>query len=711
VADAKSPPRHDVLLGGCSPEPLAHYLKGIGILRVVAEQIDHDATTYWRGDELWLRSTLDEKALRSFFFEKFVPTPIIAPWNGGSGFFPKDNAEALSAIAASTQPRLEPYRRAIATARSILSRLGVTEKPDSDRKVIVVDALRAELEDSAIAWLDAALILSADEGLFFPPLLGTGGNDGRLEFTKNQMERVQELFLEKSDPLLLDGALFGATVPGLTRKAAIGQFLPSAAGGANAGPGFDRESLVNAWDYLLMLEGAVTLTGAASRRLQPGVPSSLAFPFLVRAAGAGYASSSSSDEDETRGEMWMPLWPRPLSLREVRALFGEGRAKVRGLGRHDDVATARDATTGVDFARAVAGLGVQRGVDRFTRFGFHTRNGLAYLATPLGRWNVKHTTTVDLLAEIDGWLQRFRRVATDRLAPASWRRVTRQLEEAILDLTGGGSPLSMLIALGAADGVIDKSRQFAAEKGIIPLRALSPAWIEACHEDTTELRLAVALSAAGIRRRIVHARGGTWPKIDDGATVFRGGGLIKDLIATSLRIDVERAMGLESCPREVETDLDDLARFIDHDVDDDLLEDLIRGCALVGQLRPRRGGNGRRLPLAFSICALANARELERGMVKVPRTPGLVHHLAAGHMQRASELALRRLRGLGFVLRDRTQLSALPDVTNRIAAALAFPLSPRQLEILTRNLFPKSSRSPTNPENEIATRQNNVDPS
>ena len=78
---------NDLILMGCAPVPLAHYLKALGIFRIVAEQKDPGAKGYWRGDCFRLRTTMDRESLRSFFLEDYSPTPIIAPWNGGSGFY------------------------------------------------------------------------------------------------------------------------------------------------------------------------------------------------------------------------------------------------------------------------------------------------------------------------------------------------------------------------------------------------------------------------------------------------------------------------------------------------------------------------------------------------------------------------------------------------------------------------------------------------
>ena len=87
-------------------------------------------------------------------------------------------------------------------------------------------------------------------------------------------------------------------------------------------------------------------------------------------------ASDSEYGDSSRAEFWAPLWNRPTSLRELERLMSEGRAQ---LGR-------RQVSSGSDFARAVTGLGTERGVSEFQRYGFLVRNGLAYLAAPLGRF-------------------------------------------------------------------------------------------------------------------------------------------------------------------------------------------------------------------------------------------------------------------------------------------------------------------------------------
>ena len=56
--------------------------------------------------------------LESFFNKEYSPTPIVAPWNGGSGFYLGDFVEGIEAIASSDQRRFAEYCYVISQIRS-----------------------------------------------------------------------------------------------------------------------------------------------------------------------------------------------------------------------------------------------------------------------------------------------------------------------------------------------------------------------------------------------------------------------------------------------------------------------------------------------------------------------------------------------------------------------------------------------------------------
>lgn len=716
--------RHEHVLEGCRPVPLAHYLKGLGILRLVGEQADDGARGFWRRDRFVLRTDLDRPALERFFLEDYAPTPIVAPWNGGSGFYPKDNKAGVEAITGSSAQRLGSYRETIQGAATILADLGIDEKVTKEDKQRLLEACRSKLPDIALDWMDAAYLLT-DDSAKYPPLLGTGGNDGRLDFTNNFMQRLVDAFDPSSGgPTANSASLLAASLwdepSEAMQKAAIGQFLPSGAGGANAASGFEGNALINAWDFILMLEGAVTFAAAAVRKMEQETPGALSYPFTVRQAGVGYASASDEDEASARAEMWMPLWERVASHTEVRQLFSEGRAR---LGR-------RSPRNGVDFARAIAGLGVDRGIASFQRYGFQVRNGLSYLAVPLNRFPVRAKSCVGLLHEIDGWLDTFRRGAGATNAPASAGRALRHLDSAIMELCQHGDGLRLqqvLITLGRCEHVMARSMRWTEEVRLCPVPPLSPTWLSQIDDGSIELRLAASLASVRgpykdrdrrdvwvpLRHQMEPVT--TWKsegrlrvRWDPGAgrdVAWTSGHLTDALNAVMhrrLTSAVQSGSTSYADHGSCRASLGDVADLTEGRVDEARLTDLLWGCVLLDWARvapddlpgPRPDS---RVPHPGALYALMKlcfaGRPLRVLMQKLCSEQASqangdiplvrqIHRLAAsGRGSDAAAHAIRRLRGSGLVpALSSTQVGAVTSA--RTAAALLLPLADRDLNSL-----------------------------
>jgi CRISPR-associated protein Csx17 len=674
-----------VALAGCQPAPLASYLKALAVLRLVAEQHDPEARGCWTPEGFELRSTLDGDALVEFFSERYAPTPIVAPWNGGSGFYAKDNQDGIGPIAASEAPRFLGYRVTIERCRAAIDRLGLEERPADEAKRRLLAELRATLPDFALSWLDAVIVIS-DQGTMFPPLLGTGGNDGRLEFTNNQMQHLAKLLLvvpPERRAALIRAALFDIPEAGMDRGGA-GQFFPSSLGGANAGPGFEGQAVLNVWDFVLALEGTVSLAASATRRDEVADRATLVFPFTVRAAASGYGTAARSDVESSRNEIWLPLWESPATSAELLHLFGEGRAKVGLLA----------ARTGVDFARAIASLGVSRGINAFERFGFHERNGLAFFAVPLGRWAVGRRRRVDLLAPIDWWLEGLRRAADNRLAPSSLGAAATAVDDAVMAMCRHDAPepaLMTLVALGGVERVASRSPK-AREMLRRPLPALSCEWLEAAAVDDPEFRLAAALASTGFRRflgPVDPQRPHEWV-VGEVDQVWGERDLVRNLGEVLRR----RALRDQTPPAKVFAPLGDIGAFIAGEVDDGRLNALLGGLSLLdwerhfGRSHFANVGS-HCMPLASFAMLVIALRQVPDGYGRPQRTPGLLGRALAGDLRGATRLATRRLRAAGLHLRC-SPLPAPAGQARRIAAALAFPISPSD-ESALRSLVTISS--------------------
>ena len=711
---------NQIPIPGCNTVPLDSYLKALGILRLLSEQApEADTRGFWRNDSFVMETAWTKEQILDFFLNRYAPTPVIAPWNGGSGFYPKDQKSGIDGICVSTTTRFAACRETIAVAKSVLLKLGITEK-SADRKAELLDACRAELPDKALNWLDCAYVL-AEGGPKYPALLGTGGNDGRLDFTNNYLQRIVEVFglpngeTPAESAAMLKSALFGSPVAGLG-DSAIGQFNPLAGGGPNTGSGFEGAGNVNPWNFILMLEGAMCFAAAATKRLGSVQDGRLAFPFSVRPVAVGYGSAVDDEDASTRSEMWMPLWSRPASFAEIHSLFAEGKVQVNGRPVHD----------AVEFYRAIAALGVDRGVSAFQRYAFQMRNGLAFFAVALDRVPVvPHAEVNALLAPIDDWMRRFRGAALADNAPAGVARACRRLNNAVVALStrGGVAVLGMLTALGECDAALSNSLKWAKEKNVKPMPPLHPQWLEfvrqGAENNGVELRLAAALASfttffgSGkdgayvptrahlcpvniFTRKGESAATAKWPGLDSRNIVWRSGRLVDSMLAVMERRLVLAGMrGEPVLPQYcgISADLDDIAQFIDGQVDEAAIEAMLRGLCLIDWRSPeldksrrkfleKRTGDNRANtmpPLIYSLMRLCYPAEKD----VVPLVPMIFRRAASGDGGQAAELASRRLLGSGFapVVRE---LAASGESVRRAAAALLFPISPNSFAALSK---------------------------
>jgi CRISPR-associated protein Csx17 len=669
---------NDLVLEGCAPSVLASYLKALAVHRLVAEQLDREARSYWDGDgRFHLVSSAGWDELVTFFVHQYKPSPIVTPWNGGSGFHPGDQRAGIDAIRSSTDPRFEPYRRVIAATERLLTSMRITEKPEKELKQRLLERARSWLPEEVLPWLDAAYAVSETPG--FSAVLGTGGNDGRLEFANNFMQRLAEMFLAPAKGARqrvnnadrVDAALFGRARPQVNAGAPFGQFSPARAGGANMGEGLNGGTRVNPWDYVFAIEGTLTFAGATVRRLDSAGDRAAAFPFHVATSAVGYGSSASSDEDNARSELWLPLWSQPASHEEVRNFFSEGRLQVGQHRAHD----------GLEAARAVASLGVDRGIDRFQRIGIFKRNGLAFLATSQGTLHVQAIPRVMLLEEP---YEHARRVERVKEASPGVSAALRRLQSAMFEACRHRDRklTDTLAALGALEHAIARSPKTMSAPYLRSLRHLSSEWLTEADDGSSEFALAASFASWEPRAELLplDARGNwdanvktRWPHGDPlGGLValarrrlVRGGHSAFASLAGRGHPRTPAALGA-LCDGTL-----DLARF----------EDLLFGLALTSPRVATR-------PLSMNGEGASHADERSDATLHVLRavvTPTLVSHtshedvlailgaLASRNAGRAVEVATRRLRASGWRPLAPVRVVHLGD-PNAYAAALLVPM-------------------------------------
>jgi CRISPR-associated protein Csx17 len=580
------------------------------------------------------------------------------------------------------------YKRLLAAADRRFKSLKATLIPDCRR------AWRGPHAE----WLSAAVVLDENGNPEWPSLLGTGGNDGNLDFTNNFMQRLGELF----DLTSADGSASPGTAELLANSlwslpanklatTAVGQYQPGAAGGANSSTGTGGDSLVNPWDFVLMMEGSLLFSSRATRRLAPSESSRASAPFAMRSHAAGFASPGA--EKAQRGEQWMPLWSRPATLDDVAALFGEARVQLN----------RQTANRPVDVARAISRLGVARGIDSFTRYGYLERNGQSTLAVPLGRVNVRQHPRAHLIDDLAPWLDRLQRRARDKHAPARLIQAERRLADAVFAaLTHDYSPDRWQAILQAAVAVESlQAAGSAIDAGPIP--SLTPEWTSAVDDGSVEVRLALSLgsAAAGYSRegRPIDPIRHHWLPLERGARRFKisdkrlahdsrvvmsGRDALADCSAIVERRLVEAGMkGQRHLPlvaaKGCSARLSDLAAFVSGALDFGKVLDLSRAfmaikwdlCLLDHSPRaPRSPDQPEEAWLALRLACLP--WPLATGK-NIPAEPGVVRRLLAGDGAGATGIALARLRSAG--IRPPLQAGVTDGRTARLwAAALVFPI-------------------------------------
>ncbi len=793
---------HLHVLKGCSPAPLANYLKALGILRLVGEQADKQVRGWWDGQAFCLLTSLSKVELEVFFLEKYAPTPLLSPWSKGCGFF-KEEDPGLAPLESSQAKRFESFRQGIiaarcltndiektdAISRSIKARTKSTkptakkpniafqtekqrqelkqsepfittiqdlerqcEKPNlaSEKKIsleselksirdivspkdkinpaeakslkaspgykrllaVVARKYQALKEDDLIPncrrtwrgphamWLASAVVLDEKGSPEYPSLLGTGGNDGRLDFSNNFMQQLGKLFnipSPEGGPLehtreLLENALWREATNHLS-SSAIGQFQPGAAGGANSSTGADGDSLINAWDFVLMLEGSLFFTSRSTRLLDPSGFSRASAPFAVRPHAAGFATPGT--EKAQRGEQWMPFWNQPATIPDVAALFGEARVQLK----------RQTANRPVEMARAISRLGVARGVDSFMRYGYLERNGQSNLAVPLGYINVRQHPRAYLLDDLEGWMERLQFQSREKNAPNRFIHAERQLADATFAaLTHDFSPDRWQAILEAA-ATIESIQATGSAIKAGPIPPISPDWVAAANDGSPEVRLALALGSAAAEYTpngnpidpIRHH----WLPLEKGARRFKTSDkrlfndsrvvasnreLLSDMGAVVIRRLLEAAMKGKRRSQMVaakgcSAKWIDLSHFLSGSINLNKVMNLARAFMAIkwNQWAPKhylRSPFGAEIPeeawLAVRLACLP--WPLAPGK-DIPADSRIVRLLIAGESSRAINGALIRLRSVG--IRPPLQTGFTDTHSSRLwTAALAFPIDP-----------------------------------
>jgi CRISPR-associated protein Csx17 len=333
-----------VRLPGLRLDSLGNYLAAIGLLRVTTGKWPR-IRGLWDDNEFVLaHSGLTRDALRDFLLHEYEPVHYKRWWKG--------------------------EKETLAASRSW--------EPDLSR----------------VKMLDAHIVARPDRNVY-NDILGTGGNVGKRDFEKVSAA-CHELISRDNAGGWLDNTLFFRGPVELPDLPSTGTWFANANKAFNSGLSAAKEGRLSPWSYLLALEGALQLRGGAGKRLSGRARPYATFPFISDAAPPEVEGELGTE----RSEFWAPVWCRPATFGELRALLQRGQARVGH----------RAAQATFDFAVAALTAGTQAGVTEFARFSLRqTTSANTYEAIRAGTARIEQNTAAHIersLQQIANWAER-----------------------------------------------------------------------------------------------------------------------------------------------------------------------------------------------------------------------------------------------------------------------------------------------------------------
>jgi CRISPR-associated protein Csx17 len=534
----------------------------------------------------------------------------------------------------------------------------------------------------------------------FNPLLGSGGNAGKRDFSDGWKRAVEALAPsqpkkpsknetaaskaageqadkknaneeEERKRAELEAFLLGKPLTWMFEKLNAASWFSEANKLYNSGQNPFREGLVSPWAMALACEGLAFWVGGASRRLGSRARAQGAFPFVSLAAAPGVAEGAGRD----LAEVWAPIWERPMTLPEARALFLRGRAEVGGRG----------VLTPSAFATAIARRGVDSGITEFLRFTLgRTTSANTFEARFEGRFRVQASAgtpgvSVALPRALECVLALVDRLPADRKVGQRWRFVGLRgpIEAAMLRLAATPDDpeagCALLDAVVTALDKVDRNKRFRDRRVSwepLPIQWLPPLF--GGDPPGVEARLALALvSAFPVSRPFALYRFGVetmhghfeHPERRPARSVWHPGEVARVLS----RVVMRRTLDWESARHDQEQDdkpsrmvlpatAANVERWLDGAVNDALLARWIARLALFdwryipSEVRKLASATGESCGASAPLCLFALFQPLfERPPISLrgqPMTPDLLPR-KSGARAPAAARALANLIGRG----------------------------------------------------------------
>ena len=685
--------RHTWQAVGCGVEPIANYLKALGLLRVVP-----NSKGWWQEGKFWIESDRPPDEVIDYLAEQACVTPLFNPWNGDSGFWVEGRAKEAIRRLASVQEsdRTKRYVKARDKALDVVVASGLKKQPSKgDVKNKLMKACQSRIrDDDWQAWYETVVqfidvprngkITVEARG---SRLLGTQGNlGGGNDLGANYLDAWSRLIdLETGHPLggakqYWRASIFRQSLPNsLDDSPLLAQYAPVTdyTSDSKAYPyqksGSGSTAAANPADVVLLTEGLLAFSGIAKRKLESNESSDTFYSLAVNLA-AGIAQTSVSGELRAGvEEFWLPIWSEPKTFESLKTdLWTELRGPLPKQTTLDTF----------DFVELLASKATERKIPQWSRYAFFPRKGQTNFAISLGIFT---PGGYNLGAELASYRRSLCRFGYSDKSPSQIGALARQLESQLFALASGhGQVLQTLALLGDIELYLTHSP--ASQENVWPLPQLDSDWVVRAlsEQETPTVRLALSLASLWLRSHLSKARPGKgsrwfWSE----APVRWSSNLSANLIELQRRWVVQTSQRNLPYPDfRVTPTFADISAFLSGDVNPVELTRLAAGFSLCKMPKanfPSVGADLIKLPALYSLAAYCQWSEVGIGSG--------MNQLASGDSQMAAQTISQRLRSHSLFP------FAVPQAcinARQVAAAIAFPLSPWQLNQIETYLLKDS---------------------
>jgi CRISPR-associated protein Csx17 len=377
-------------LYGCRHDILGHYLKAIGLLRVLAlcadeANRDPDAEGWWDLERacFCLRSPKypTREKLVEFFALHYRPTGVFAAWNKESGCDAAGSeklgvnsewltANRLSEQVVSAADRLKPANRnkftgaealelyreaATASVREAIDAIVAPfVKSNSEHPMFLSKGIAGRAHMWRTHW-EYLSVFQKHRAVYLKASANVRSHTGTAKQLLKLKEKVKAAEKPITDLLPFESRNGGES----SSKGKGTPFFPDAIKAYNTGSGWVTENYpFNALDYILAIEGGFAMRGSVGRTLAANSKRFAAFPFVFDAG-----DELVDDGNEVKGTaraLWFPLWNRPATFAELSSFISDAQARLPG----------KDARFSAEFMRALHSQGVDAGFAGWQEFRF-----------------------------------------------------------------------------------------------------------------------------------------------------------------------------------------------------------------------------------------------------------------------------------------------------------------------------------------------------